>query len=365
MSKTIAIIGGGVVGLNIALELSKRKAGDVFLLEKEPFFGHHTSTRNSEVVHAGLAYPEDSLKTKLCLTGNRLTYKLLDELRVPYKRDGKWIVAYTDDEVQAIERMLLHTSSVGTPGMRHASPGEVSALSALIKKPKSAAYSETTGIMDASSYIEALGRALFQRDGVFTIYPCEVTSIDVSRGKLDTKERGDMDFDIVINAAGLFADDIYRMCGGKRNFEIKPFKGEYYTWRRDGFDGLVYPVPKSFLPKADPTETSNFGIHMHRTVAGELLLGPSQLEVKDKTDYTIETTPEVFADSIAELLNEMPDVKDMMPGFAGNRPKLFENGQAMKDFEIFREGDTIHLLGIESPGLTAAPAIAKYIIQFF
>jgi len=367
MTKTIAIIGGGVVGLNIALAISDRKLGDVFLLEKEPWLGHHTSTRNSEVIHAGLAYPPGSLKAKLCVEGNPLTYELLTRLDVPYRREGKWIVAYTDDELAAIDGMLANTRECSTPGMRMADPSEVLDHAPILATPKAAVFSETSGIMDSSSYMKALEIELSKRDNVFLIYPCTVNGIDCERGIFNTEGRGDMDFDILVNSAGLFADDIYRMAGGRRKLEIRPYKGEYYTWRKAGLDGLIYPVPKSFLPKSDATQTSSFGIHLHRSIGGDLMLGPSQLErpIEMKEDYTIETPPDRFVDAVSYLLKEVPDPEELMPALAGNRPKLFEDGKAQADFQIFREGNVIHLLGIESPGLTAAPAIARYIVAMF
>ena len=363
MTKTFAIIGGGVVGLNIALAISDKKLGDVFLLEKEPYLGHHTSSRNSEVIHAGLAYPPTSLKAKFCLEGNKLTYELLKRLNVPFKNDGKWIVAYTDDEVTALDRMIENAAASGASGVEIVDPEKVLKAMPVLKRPKAAAFSKTTGIMDASTYIESLKMELMNRDGVFVVFPCEVSEIDIEKHTLNTTNRGDMDFDILINAAGLFADDVYRMSGGKRDFQIRPYKGEYYTWRLNGFDGLIYPVPKSFLPKADATQTSNFGIHMHRSVGGEVYLGPSQVMAEYKDDYTITTPPEEFIESVSYLVQEKPCIDDVMPAFAGNRPKLFEDGEAKGGYEIFREGDVLHLLGIESPGLTAAPSIARYVVE--
>jgi len=316
MRTTIAIIGGGVIGLNIALEISSRNLGEVFLLEKELFLGHHTSTRNSEVIHAGLAYPKNSLKNRFCLDGNGLTYELLNKLGVPHRRCGKWIVAYTAEESLAILRMLEHARDVGTPGLRPAAPDEVCNLSSILARPLSAAFSETTGIMDSSAYLAALCKAIFNINGIFPVYPCEVTAIDLRQGRLDTKERGDMDFDVLINAAGLFADEIYKMCSGSSRFEIRPFKGEYYSWNQDGFDGLVYPVPRVFMPTADPLETSHFGIHLHRSIGGTLYLGPSQVETPQKDDYKIKTPPFFFVKAAGPLLKIKPAAEAMSMSFS-------------------------------------------------
>ena len=364
MTKTVVIAGGGVVGLNIALALAESGSGDdVFLLEREEFLGHHSSTRNSEVVHAGFAYPPGSLKARLCVEGNKLTYDLLGRLGVPFRREGKWIVAHDPAEADAMDAMLENARLCGVPGMRGVSPDEVVKAAPFILRPLAAALSESSGIMDAAAFIRSLEVALSKHAGVQLVYPCGVEGIDSARGVVETT-RGEMPFDFFVNAAGLFADEIYRMAGGARLFEIRPFKGEYCTWRKGKIGGLVYPVPRRFLSAGDATMVSSMGIHAHRSVAGELFIGPTQVEMdaKSKTDYRIVTSPEVFSSAMAGMLACPPPVEELEPAFAGNRPKLFEDGVARGDFEIFREGPFVHLLGIESPGLTAAPAIAEHVL---
>ena len=172
-----------------------------------------------------------------------------------------------------------------------------------------------------------------------------------------------MNYDLLVNAAGLFADEIYRMAGGQRPFEIRPFKGEYCTWRRGELQGLLYPVPHRFLCDGDDAKISSMGIHAHRSVAGELFVGPTEVALSpdEKTDYSISTPKEVFAAALSALVEEPPAADELAPAFAGNRPKLFESGRPRGDFEIFRDGDVVHLMGIESPGLTSAPAIARLV----
>lgn len=362
MGRTIVIVGGGVVGLNIALALSETGADDVFLLEREAFLGHHTSTRNSEVVHAGFAYPPGSQKARLCVEGNWLTFALLERLGVAYRREGKWIVAHTEAEEAAIGDLLANARACGVPGMRRASEDE--ALSAVpeVRRPRAAVFSESSGIMDAAAYIRALEVALAGRPCVQLVYPCEVQAIDADRRVIATS-RGEMPFDLLVNAAGLFSDDVYRMAGGGRPFEIRPFKGEYCLWRKGTLCGLVYPVPGAFIARGDALQVSSMGIHAHRSVAGDLYVGPTQVELPPaaRADYAIRTPPATFAEAIARLIDRPPRPEDLEPAFAGNRPKLFEGGRPCGDFAIFREGDIVHLLGIESPGLTAAPAIARHV----
>ena len=352
------------MGLNVALALAESgSGGDIFLLEREPYLGHHASTRNSEVIHAGFAYPAGLLKARFCVEGNRLSFELFERLGVPFRRQGKWVVALTEAEVCALEVVLDNARRCEVSGMRPADPGEVVNSVPEAARPMAALFSPTSGIVDTAAYIRALEVALSGRADVNIVYPCAVEGIDPARGVVFSN-RGEVSFDLLINAAGIFADDIYRMCGGSRSFEIRPFKGEYYTWRRGTIEGLLYPVPSRFLSMDDATEVSGMGIHLHRSVGGELFVGPTQVELPpgDKVDYTIRTKPQVFVDAVAPMLAGPPRAEDLEPAFAGNRSKLFEDGQAEGDFEIVREGNIIHLMGIESPGLTAAPAIARHVV---
>ncbi len=357
----IIIVGGGVVGLNCALTLAgQRKSDDIFLIEAEEYLGTHTSTRNSEVIHAGFAYPPGTLKSELCIEGNRLSYELLGDLSVPNRRCGKWIVSFTEDEERSMALMLQNASECGVPGMLPKRPKDVASALPWLKDVRSAVFSETSGILDSSEYIAALDRKISQYRNCHILKRCRLTSADARRGVMETT-RGSVNFDVLINSAGLFADDVYRMAGGKSDFKIKPFKGEYYIWRKGPIEGLVYPVPDRFLKKGDATLVSSMGIHLHRSITGDRYIGPSQVELPQskKSDYKIETPPEVFAFASAHYLKAAPHASELQPAQAGNRPKLFEDGKAAGDFVILKEGPAMHLLGIESPGLTAAPAIAK------
>lgn len=361
----ISIIGGGVVGLNIAYSLCESpvaKNSEIYLFETEPFLGHHTSTRNSEVIHAGFAYPPGTLKAQLCIEGNRKTYELLNKLGVPCKRCGKWIIAQNDEELSALENITANAKACGAAEMNFSSTKDALKAEPALYNICGALFSPQSGILDAAEYIKALEISLANKENISLIYPCKVTGI--SSSQIETT-RGTMEFDIVINAAGLFADEIYKLSGGKRSFQIVPFKGEYYTWKKGYVNGLIYPVPRKFLTKDkdDPTKTGNFGIHLHRSINGDTLVGPSLIKIgtAKKTDYSIETPAEVFAEFVSPFIRDIR-ANDLTPFQAGNRPKLFEDGKPVADFQIFREENIIHLLGIESPGLTAAPAIAGYVV---
>lgn len=361
------VIGGGVVGLHTAIALASRpNHPEIFLLEKEKFLGDHTSSRNSEVIHAGFAYPQGSNKAKWCVEGNRLSYYWLDKLQVPYKRCGKWLVAFTSEEVPALQGTLENGRKCDAPGMREAS------LSELKKKEPTAIdfagviFSETSGMMDAASYIRTLERYFAAQENCMLIYPCAVTAIDPVKNIIETT-RGPMGYSFLINCGGLFADEVYKMAGGKKDYRIKPFKGEYMIWRKGKMNEVLYPVPRRFLPGGDKDKrlVSSMGVHLHRGVGGDLYVGPTQVELdwSQKTNYSIETPPEEFARQASQYVQGGVPAGELEPAYAGNRPKLYIDGKAFGDFLIEREGNQIHILGTDSPGLTAAPAIAKEVVN--
>ncbi|HPM41430.1 MAG TPA: FAD-dependent oxidoreductase, partial [bacterium] len=321
------------------------------------------SSRNSEVIHAGFAYPPGSLKAELCLEGNRLTFDLLSRLGVPFVRSGKWIVAHGEEEARAFSAMMENAAACSVPGMRAVSPDDPLRACPALARPTAAAFSESSGVMDCPGYLRALEVALASRPEVQVVYPCAVLGIDPDRATVQTS-RGEIPFEVLVNSAGLFSDEIYRMCGGSRLFEIRPCKGEYYSWRGGPVEGLVYPVPHRFLESGDAAKVSSMGVHLHSNVAGEKFVGPTEfmLSPERKTDYGIEISAEEIASRVAPLLLSPPDPGRLSPAFAGNRPKLFEGGAPAGDFVIFKEGPFVHLMGIESPGLTAAPAIARHIL---
>lgn len=361
------VIGGGVVGVHAAIALASRPGHpEVFLLEKEKFLGDHTSSRNSEVIHAGFAYPAGSNKANWCVEGRRLTYEWLNKLKVPYKKCGKWLVAFSEEEVPALAATLENGEKCGVAGMREAT------LAELKKKEPSCAnfagviFSAESGMMDAASYIRALERYFAARENCMLIYPCGVRAVDPVRNIIETT-RGPMEYSLLVNCGGLFADELYKMAGGKKDYRIKPFKGEYMIWRKGTLQEVIYPVPRRFLPGGDKDKrlVSSMGVHLHRGVGGDLYVGPTQVELSwdQKTDYSIVTPPEEFAKQANQYVKGGVPVDELQPAYAGNRPKLYIDGNPFGDFLIVREGNQIHVLGTDSPGLTAAPAIAQAVLQ--
>lgn len=360
------IIGGGVVGLHVAIALGAKPGHpEIFLLEKEKFLGDHTSGRNSEVIHAGFAYPAHSNKAKWCVEGNRLSYHWLERLNVPYKKCGKWLVAFTKEEIPALAATLENGKKCGALGMREASLTELKEREPTMNDFAGVIFSSSSGMMDAASYIRALERYLAAQENCHLIYPCEVTGIDSQKNIVATT-RGPMEYSLLVNCAGLFADEVYKMAGGGKDYRIKPFKGEYMIWRKGAIQEVVYPVPRRFLPGGDKDKrlVSSMGIHLHRSVGGDLYLGPTQVELdwSQKTDYLLVTPAEEFVRQANQYVKGIR-VEDLQPAYAGNRPKLYIDGHPFGDFLIVREENRIHVLGTDSPGLTAAPAMAQEVLQ--
>ena len=344
----VAVIGGGIVGCHIAHRLVK-EGKEVFLFEKEKALGEHTSTRNSGVIHGGIYYPQESLKARLCLRGRHLTYEFLQNHDVPHWKCGKIIVALVASELKALEDLKRRGDENGVENLRLIDEDEVQKMEPRVRC-FAALHSPETGILDMAAYMRMMERML-KGLGVTIVKQCEVLSID-DHNTLRTT-RGDMETEMIINAAGLYSDGIAWMCG-MEGYEIVPHKGDYYNTTEEVIGGLVYPVPDS---------PHTLGIHLTRTLGEETLIGPSAFQVSDKDDYEIKTPREEFEKGALAMVPDL-NIRRIYPGYSGNRPKVYYHGELQADFVIQRqERGRVHLLGIESPGLTAAPAIAEYVAK--
>jgi 2-hydroxyglutarate dehydrogenase len=346
----IIVIGGGIVGCHIAHRVANL-GQEVFLLEKERALGEHTSTRNSGVIHGGIYYPTGSLKAHFCVRGRHLTYTFLKEHNVPHSKCGKLIVALEERELKALEDLkkqggengVEHLSTIEASDVRKREP-RVRCLAALL--------SPETGILDMAAYVRTLERVLVGQ-GVTIVKQCKVLSIS-DRNALKTT-RGEIEADFIINAAGLYSDSIAAMCG-LEGYEIIPYKGDYYNTTEEVIKGLVYPVPDSTL---------SLGVHLTRTLGEETLIGPSVLRVTDKEDYEIKTPKDEFVQGALAIIPDL-HIDRIYPGYSGNRPKLYCQGVLQTDFVIRKQDPgRVHLLGIESPGMTAAPALAEHVEKMF
>lgn len=338
---TAVVIGAGIVGLHVAQALRK-KGYEVFLLERDATLGEQSSGRNSGVIHAGIFYSSGSLKEKTCIEGNRLTYEWLEHLKVPHRRTGKWVVPEADQHDE-LEPFFAHLQGLPIPHPRLLSEQECSEAEPKLRCLP-AIDVPSTGIVDAAAYVNAL--ALYvEHEGSQILRECEITGV---KGQTVQTSRGDMAFDLAVNCAGLFSDQIAAMAG-LEGYEIRPCRGDYYIMTQCPLSRPVYHLPYRGAP--------GLGLHLTPTLDEQMLIGPNAFFIEEKLDYRHQSEPDNFK---ATLQYFLPDWKpsSIKAAYSGNRPKLFYQGNAVNDFTLIQEGAWIHLMGIDSPGLTAAPALA-------
>ncbi|HCP60551.1 MAG TPA: FAD-dependent oxidoreductase [Dehalococcoidia bacterium] len=359
----IVIIGAGVIGLAVA----SRVAGggrDVYVLERNETFGRETSSRNSEVIHTSIFYRKGSLNARTCAEGRALLYELCEKHNIAYKKIGKLIVAVDDAEMDALER-LYHECKADGVELTILSRRELNRMEPDVTGV-AAIFSPSTGIVDSYGLMGYFsGRA--RDNGVQMVYRTEVIGIDkVSAGyKVEVREPGgDFSFTtrVVINCAGFYSDKIAAMCGIdiiKAGYKLYYCKGEYYSLSPSKGRMVNYLVYPMLLPGGLA------GIHTVSDVWGRTRLGPDFYYVDD-IDYVMNSSrKQLFYDS-ARRLFPFIEYDDIEPESAGVMCRLYDKGEGFREFVIRHEDDRgfpgfINLIGIESPGLTSSPAIARHV----
>jgi L-2-hydroxyglutarate oxidase LhgO len=357
----VVIIGAGVVGCAIARALSARWE-DVFVLEAMPKIGMGASTRNSGVIHAGLYYPPGSLKAKHCVRGNILTYEFCKAHNVPHRNTGKLVVAATPAEGPKLTALMENARKNGVEGLSIVDRAGIRAREPHIEGDH-AIVVPSTGIVSSEELVKAYARVATDQ-GAHIVTHAKVERLEALDGKVRvTSAAGEIEARCLVNSAGLFADEVAAMLGSRMaKHRIYPVRGEYCEVVRAKADlirGLVYP-----LPHADGL---SLGVHLTKTLWGTVLLGPTARYVADKNDYEKDREPiEDFARGAKAMVPEL-EAADLVLGYSGIRAKLVPpTGHGMADFIIQRDPDlpaVIHLIGIESPGLTSAPAIAEQVFE--
>jgi len=355
------IIGAGVVGLAIGAAIAD-KDKEMYILEKEEVYGQGTSSRNSEVIHAGIYYPSGTLKAELCVKSNPIIYDICEKNKVPYKKCGKIIVANGEDEVKQLEGIIKHAKSIGARDLEMIDKERVHELEPNVKAD-AAILSPTTGILDAHGLMDHFHREARRKAGSDpVILDTGVTGIkQTDDGYIVEMISGGEFFEIesrvVINSAGLYSDKVAAMAGidiDEAGYKMHWSKGEYFSLTgKPPALMLVYPPP--------PQDAASLGIHSVPDLTGRLKFGPNAFYV-DEINYAVESEKEPFW---RDIVKYFPTVKmeDLHPEMAGIRSKLQGPGDPVRDFVIKHEEDRdlpgfINLVGIESPGLTSSPAIA-------
>jgi L-2-hydroxyglutarate oxidase LhgO len=366
MDVDITIIGAGVIGLAIAQEVSVQNK-NVCLLEKHLSFGQETSSRNSEVIHAGIYYTKGSLKSKLCVEGKWLIYDYCRKFDVPYNNCGKLIVATSEEEIKIIEDIRQTAIKNDVDDLVMIDRDQIAVLEPHIFALK-ALFSPSTGIVDSHSLMKQYETNAVN-NGCNIVYGSEVKAIKkIAKGyEITLLDADNKDYSftsgIVINSAGLTADKISEMVGIEdEKLKIQFCKGEYFRVnppKNKLIKHLVYPVPHQNM--------EGIGIHVTIDMGGGVKLGPD-VKYLDTNVYDYKLTPSkqtAFFESARKFLPFL-EFDDLAPEMAGIRPKIQKPGEPLRDFYIKEESGRgfpgfINLIGMESPGLTSSLAIAKHI----
>jgi len=361
----ITIIGAGVIGLGIAAQVA-REGREVYVLEKNETFGQETSSRQSEVIHSGIYYPEGSLKAKMCVAGNRILYELCERYGIGCRKLGKLIVATSDEETGELQTLLERGRGNGVEDLKILSQREMKELEPNVEGV-AAILSPSTGIIDSYALMKYfVARAT--EGGAQIAYQSKVVGIEkVAGGYKVAVEDGTGKFSfttrVLVNCAGLYSDKVAELAGidiAEAGYRLYYCRGEYFSvgsGKSTLVERLIFPVP--------PPGVTGVGIHVTFDLEGRMRLGPS-IHYVDSIDYGIDNRhKQLFYDSVRRFLPFI-EYDDLEPEMAGIRPKLQEPGGDIKDFVIRDEGDKglpgfINLIGIESPGLTSSPAIARYV----
>jgi len=376
------VIGGGVVGLAIARALASHPSRPpTVLIERHPSVGTETSSRNSEVIHAGIYYPASSLKTRLCIRGKDQLYALCSDRGVPFRRTGKWIVAQTDAQADALRRIHDFCAGEARVPIRWVGRAEAKAREPAVRADAAILESPTTGIIDSHALMlcllgdfENAGGTVALSTTVQAVSPLVTASPEAkvagSRGweievrDTVTGETSTITADTIVNSAGLGAVDVHNMIvPPDRRKPMYYAKGNYFSYPASSpkVSTLVYPAPEPGL--------GGLGTHLTLDMAGRMKFGPDVEWVDSPHDLAV--NPARLPEAIQQIKRYLPDIDETLltPDYAGIRPKLARQGavgagQGFVDFIIRKEEGYegwVNLLNIESPGLTSSLAIADMV----
>lgn len=349
----VVVIGAGVVGLAVGQALA-REGREVLILEKQDAIGTETSSRNSEVIHAGIYYPTGSLKAELCVRGKHLLYEHCKTHHVPHDNVGKVIVATSRDQfpvLEAYQQQALANEVGELPWMTQHEVHEIEPAVSCV----GGIWSPTTGIIDSHAFMLSLEGELEEHGGMIA-FLSEVEGISAENGLRVSTTELSLAPRVVINSAGLDAPALARQVG--REFHTYYAKGHYYTLSGTSpFSHLVYPI----------AEAGGLGVHVTLDMAYQARFGPDVVW-QCGHDYGFdESRRDEFVTAIRSYYPDLDESK-LQPGYTGIRPKLAPQGEPASDFVVNGPKETgiegyVELLGIESPGLTASLAIAERVVE--
>lgn len=386
------IVGAGIIGLTLARELALQKAGTIAVVEKESSVGQHASGRNSGVAHAGIYYPPNSLKSKLCLEGHRLLLEYVESNNLPILKCGKVIVASSPERVETLTMLFDRAKQVGAT-VEKVSLDELRELEPLAKSHEFALWSPKTAVIDSKAVLKKLTLELKDL-GVTIIYGEEVVEINPQARLIETSAGTRLGYGFLYNTAGVFADRVAQWFDVGRKYRIMPFKGLYWKSSEDfekKVQRLIYPAPDVRMPF--------LGVHITRTVDGHVLFGPTAIPAFGRENYSLvegldpEETPTIgwhllkmlaankqgFRQYVSEEIsrylpsNFFTEAQSLAPSLerkdigdfykVGIRAQLMdlEKNQLEMDFVVEKGKHSLHVLNAISPAFTSSFAMAKYL----
>ena len=357
----VTIIGAGVVGLSIA-KFCSEQGYSVVVLEQESRAGEGISSRNSGVLHAGIYYPENSLKTKFCISGNRLLYEYANDKRINHKRIGKYIIASHKNDIEKLHKIynqgiknLVEVDLLSNRKMKEIYPD---------LKIEEAIFSPNTGIIDVPELISALEGDIQHNGGLISFKTNFIAAEKIEQGfKIICNDGSSYEIDTrhLVNASGLYSDTISQKIDAlsERHFSsIKYAKGHYFKYNGNHpFTTLVYPLANEF----------SSGLHVGFDLSDQIRFGPDIAWV-DQIDFSFdESLKGKFIESIKQYWPQIDSTK-LHPDYVGIRPKLQSFNETMKDFSIKGFNDhgvdgLINIQGVESPGVTSCLSIGKHVLN--
>lgn len=354
----ITIIGAGIIGLAIASVLSEDEQS-IYVVEKNSTHGRGVSSRNSEVIHAGIYYPPDSLKAKFCVEGRELLYETCAKNNIPHRKTGKLIIATTEQEKDTLAELMGKAERNGVFSAAYLDGGKIRELEPNIRAI-AGIHSPDTGIVSAHHLMDYYLRSAKQR-GAEIAYGTNVIGIEKAYPgyRIITLDSCGDPFEFVservVNAAGLHSDEIARLAGMEYSHHY--CKGDYFSLnnvRKGMIQRLIYPVPEA--------NHVGLGVHLTMDLSGRMKLGPDATYVEKAENYGVDASKrDGFFEAAVKFLPFL-NREDVVPDMSGIRPKLQGPGEGFRDFVISEDAPGfVNLVGIESPGLTAAPAIARYV----
>ena len=360
------VIGAGVVGLSVARELAL-KGSKVILLEKETFNGSETSSRNSGVIHSGIYYPQNSLKSRFCVEGNQLLYQYALDRKIAFRNTGKIVIASSSEEVSDLENLYENGKNNEVRGLKLITQAEITKKYIKDIVAFAGLYCPSSGIIDSHDLIMALESDLQSLGAIISNNSFVKNIHSTSSNGYELEIASQEDFfkikcDVVINCAGLHATKVANKIDKMQADQIPSMhfaKGHYFSLTGDHpfKDFLIYPLPSK----------DSLGIHVSPDTSGKIRFGPD-LNWIENLDYSFqENVKEKFYKSIKKYWPAV-DQQKLHPDYTGIRPKIYGPSEKAVDFQIQTSDDhglhgLINLFGIESPGLTSSLAIGKYVTE--